>query len=261
MGHSYLNGSSGRWYWFSRLTGNGNFSTGLGSGGAIFTASCTNFGGTLISGATHTWQFGGGSYRTASTTPAGKLFAEGATLTNGIMKILYTTPATNNMSIHGTASVVFDGTASGLMAFNQSNTYSGTTTLTTGKLVGNSATPFGTGAITISANSKIEALQNMTVGNLTLNGTINVTVSSTATAPMITASNVVIDPGAKVVLKGSYPTITVGKYVTVLKATGSVPSTLPQLLDGAGQPITTIWLEWVGNELRLKSRGTMILFM
>jgi hypothetical protein len=63
LGHSYLNGSSGRWYWFSRLTGNGNFSTGLGSGGAIFTASCTNFGGTLISGATHTWQFGGGSYR------------------------------------------------------------------------------------------------------------------------------------------------------------------------------------------------------
>lgn len=262
QGESYLNGASGNWYWFNSLSGSSTFSTWLGSGGAIFTGECTGFGGTLYAAvSTHTWQFGGGSYVTASTTPSGNLFAEGATLTNGIMKLVYTTHATNNMSIHGNASVVFDGTAAGLLAFTQNNTYSGTTTLTSGKLLGNSATPFGTGAITITTNGTLEALQDMTVGNLTLNGTINVTVSSTATAPMITASNVVIDPGAKVVLKGSYPTITVGKYVTVLKATGSVPSTLPQLLDGAGQPITTIWLEWVGNELRLKSRGTMILFM
>jgi len=262
QGEGYLNGASGNWYWFNGLSGNSTFSTWLGSGGAIFTGDCTGFGGTLYAAvSTHTWQFGGGSYVTASTTPSGKLFAEGATLTNGIMKLVYTTPATNNMSIHGTASVVFDGTAAGLLAFTQNNTYSGTTTLTSGKLVGNSAIPFGTGAITISANSKIEALQNMTVGNMTLNGSLDVTVSSMATAPMITAGTVVIDPGAKVVLKGAYPTITVGKYVTVLKATGTVPSTLPQLVDGAGQTITTIWLEWVGNELRVKSRGTMILFM
>lgn len=262
QGEGYLNGASGNWYWLSALSGSGTFSTWLGNGGAIFTGGCTGFGGTLYAAvSTHTWQFGGGSYVAASTTPSGNLFAEGATLTNGIMKLVYTTPATNNMSIHGNASVVFDGTPAGLLAFTQNNTYSGATTLTSGKLVGNSATPFGTGAITISANSKIEALQNMTVGNLTLNGSLDVTVSNTATAPMITAGNVVIDLGAKVVLKGSYPTITVGKYVTVLKATGSVPSTLPQLLDGAGQPITTIWLEWIGNELRVKSRGTMILFM
>jgi autotransporter-associated beta strand protein len=262
QGEGYLNGASGNWYWFSALSGSGTFSTWLGNGGAIFAGGCTGFGGTLYAAvSTHTWQFGGGSYVTASTTPSGNLFAEGATLTNGIMKLVYTTPATNNMSIHGNASVVFDGTPAGLLAFTQNNTYSGATTLTSGKLVGNSATPFGTGAITISANSKIEALQNMTVGNLTLNGSLDVTVSNTATAPMITAGYVLIDPAAKVVLKGAYPTITVGKYVTVLKATGTVPSTLPQLLDGAGQPITTIWLEWVGNELRVKSRGTMILFM
>lgn len=262
QGESYLNGASTQWYWFAGLSGNGTFSTWLGSGGAIFTGDCSGFGGTLFAAVNnHTWQFGGGSYVTAFTTPSGNLFAVGATLTNGIMKIVYTTPATNNMSIHGTASVVFDGTAAGLLSFTQNNTYSGTTTLTSGKLVGNSATPFGTGAITISANSKLEALQNMTVGNMTLNGSLDVTVSNTATAPMITAGNVVIDPGAKVVLKGAYPTITVGKYVTVLKATGTVPSTLPQLVDGAGQPITTLWMEWVGNELRVKSRGTMILFM
>jgi autotransporter-associated beta strand protein len=261
-GNSYFNGSSGNWYWFNGLSGNGSFSTWLGGGGAVFTGDCTDFGGTLYAAvSTHAWQFGGGSYRTAYTTPSGNLFAEGASLTNGIMKLVYTTPATNNMSLRGNASVIFDGTASGLLTFNQINTYSGTTTLTSGKLVGNSATPFGTGAITIAANSTLEALQNMTVGNITLNGKLDVNVSSMARAPMITAVNVVIDPGAKVVLKGSYPTITVGKYVTVLKATGTVPSTLPQLLDGAGQPITTIWLEWVGNELRVKSRGTMILFM
>ena len=66
---------------------------------------------------------------------------------------------------------------------------------------------------------------------------------------------------AKVSLRGNYPSITVGKYVTVLKATGTFPSTLPQLVDEAGQPITSLWLEWVGNELRVKSRGTLILFM
>lgn len=261
QGEGYLNGASANWYWFSSLSGNGTFSTWLGSGGAIFTGSCTNFGGTLISGSAHTWQFGGGSYLTASPTPAGMLFATGASLSNGIMKILYTTPATNNMSLHGTASVIFDGTASGLLTFNQNNTYSGPTTLTAGKLAGNSATPFGTGAITIPTNGTLEALQNMTVGNITLNGMLDVTVSSMATAPMITASNVVVDSAAKVVLKGEYPTITVGKYVTVLKTTGSVPSTLPQLINEAGEPITSIWIEWVGNELRIKSRGTMILFM
>jgi autotransporter-associated beta strand protein len=261
QGEGYLNGASGNWYWFNSLSGNSTFSTWLGGGGAIFTGDCTGFGGTLYAASTHTWQFGGGSYLTPTVTPSGTLFTEGATLTNGIMKVVYTTVATNNMVIQGNASVVYDGTASGKLTFNKSNTYSGTTTLTSGKLVGASSTPFGTGAITVSASGELEAKQDMTVGNLTVNGTVALTVSATATAPSITASNVTLGAASKVSLSGNYQSITVGKYVTVLKATGTVPSTLPQLLDGAGQPITTIWLEWVGNELRVKSRGTMILFM
>jgi len=94
-----------------------------------------------------------------------------------------------------------------------------------------------------------------------VNGTVALTVSAAAKAPSITASNVTLGAASKVSLRGNYQSITVGKYVTVLKATGSVPSTLPALVDAAGDPITSIWLEWVGNELRVKSRGTMILFM
>lgn len=262
QGETYLNGASGNWYWFNGLSGSGTFSTWLGNGGAIFTGDCSGFGGTLYSsGITHTWQFGGGSYLTPSLTPSGTLFTEGATLTNSVMKILYTSVATNNMAIHGGASVVYDGTASGKLTFNKSNTYSGTTTLTSGKLVGASATPFGTGALTVSASAALEATQDMTVGNLTVNGTLDLTVSNPTTAPTITANNVTLGATSKVSLRGNYPSITVGKYVTVLKATGTAPSLLPQLVDEADQPITSVWLEWVGNELRVKSRGTMILFM
>ena len=243
----------------SNLTSTGGSLTKLGTGNLTLTGVNTYSGGTNFNGGTlslgsadaigsaGTLSFGGGTlqftvsntndYSARFSTAASQLYAFD---TNGQSVAL-----ASNLTSAG-ASLTKLG--AGDLTLSGANTYSGTTTLSTGTLKAGSATAFGTGVINVTSGAALDLNgQNMTsTGTLTLNGAgINsggALMNSSATGATY----------AGLVALGSATSIVGGTGTVALSNSGTINSTYGLTLDGdAGGSIASI----VGNMIALTKQG------